>query len=160
MRKLLCLLSLFLPFPAQAWQGTVLSVADGDTVTVAVHGNPEMPVIIRLYGIDAPEKDQPGGQDARARMEELAPVGKALEVIPFDTDRYGRSVALLMDGKTCLNREMIDSGMAWTYTRYCKARFCRLWQSAQDKARNARKGIWKADNPTPPWNWRKDKKER
>ena len=46
---------------AGEFYGTVTRVSDGDTVTVTVGAER---VVIRLYGIDAPESNQEFGRDA------------------------------------------------------------------------------------------------
>jgi endonuclease YncB( thermonuclease family) len=48
-------LLLAIPCTAAAWQGKVVGVADGDTITVMHNGRGEK---IRLYGVDCPEKKQ------------------------------------------------------------------------------------------------------
>ena len=45
-----------------AWQGKVVGVIDGDTVTVMHNDVGEE---IRLYGVDSPEKRQPFGKKAK-----------------------------------------------------------------------------------------------
>ncbi|MCA9445049.1 MAG: hypothetical protein KC964_29950, partial [Candidatus Omnitrophica bacterium] len=45
----------------QALSGTVLTVADGDTMTLRVDGQK---VKVRLQGIDCPERQQAYGQEA------------------------------------------------------------------------------------------------
>ena len=64
MPRLACLIILLIAFPAQAadWQGKVVHVADGDTITVLKDGNEQ--VKVRLYGIDCPEKGQAFGTRA------------------------------------------------------------------------------------------------
>ena len=44
-----------------AFEGVVILIADGDTITVVNNGKPEK---IRLYGIDAPESKQAFGNEA------------------------------------------------------------------------------------------------
>lgn len=149
-----------LPVSAHAWPGTVLSVSDGDTMTVAPGNDRSSPVAVRLYGIDAPEKKQAFGAKAKARLVELLPVGQTVEVLPFDMDHYGRPVALVqVDGRT-VNAEMVREGYAWVYTSYCKAKMCRQWKKDEKAARKADLGLWKNKKPTPPWVWRKEHKKR
>ena len=71
-RRLLYPLLLLLTLPTQAdtLNGTVVSVADGDTIIV-LHANREQNKI-RLGGIDAPEKSQPFGQCSKQSMSALA----------------------------------------------------------------------------------------
>ena len=66
----------------------VLSVYDGDTLTVQWEGQP---VRIRLAGIDAPEHDQPGGDRAQRYLENCAGDDVVLEVI--EQDQFGGFVA-------------------------------------------------------------------
>ena len=49
--------------------GTVVSIADGDTLTVLHAGKQER---VRLYGVDCPEKKQPFGTRARQLTGQLA----------------------------------------------------------------------------------------
>jgi endonuclease YncB( thermonuclease family) len=74
---------------AEAFQGKVVGVADGDTITVL---NERRPETIRLNGIDAPEKGQAFGERAKQFTAHLA-FGQIVQVIVRDQDRYGRTVA-------------------------------------------------------------------
>jgi micrococcal nuclease len=79
-------LALLLTLPAQA--ATVLSVGDGDTLRVDDRGKR---LTIRLACIDAPEMAQsPYGEQSRALLTSLAPVGSDVSLRVVDTDRYGR----------------------------------------------------------------------
>jgi len=100
---------------AGEFSGTVVSVQDGDTLTV-LHGGRE--VRIRLRGIDCPEKGQAFGLNARGLTAELA-LGTSVRVMEEDVDRYGRVVATVMlaDGRD-LNREIVAAGLAWWYRKY------------------------------------------
>lgn len=75
---------------------TVLSVGDGDTLRVA-YGSLEL--TIRLACIDAPETAQsPYGAAARQHLQQLTPVGAVVTLKPQMMDRYGRTVAELLEG--------------------------------------------------------------
>lgn len=156
MKKATLFLFLWLAWPpaCPAWPGTVLSVHDGDTLTVAPC-RAETPVVVRLYGIDAPEDDQPGGEVSTAFLRSHLPVGAEIEIIPFDRDRYGRTVALVVNEGRTLNGEIVRAGLAWVYPRYCRAKFCRTWTRNQKEARASGLGLWSAPNPLPPWKWRR-----
>jgi len=72
---------LFLPLHSFAWEGKVISVYDGDTLTVSNLDNQK--VKIRLYGIDAPElKKQPYGRASRDYLQRLI-LNKTVEVVTF-----------------------------------------------------------------------------
>lgn len=53
----------------------------------------------------------------------------------MDTDRYGRSVAVvLVDGKS-LNEELVKASYAWVYPQYCKIPSCQKWYQYETEAR-------------------------
>ena len=146
-------LILLLATPSWAWEGKVVKITDGDTITVLRDDHEQ--VKIRLYGVDCPEKKQAFGSVAKDVATELAALA-VVEVTEKDRDRYGRIVGLvdLPDG-TRLNREMIRRGLAWVYWQYCKADFCGEWGELERAARAGHQGLWIDQAPTPPWAWRK-----
>jgi endonuclease YncB( thermonuclease family) len=73
------------------WQGKVVGVADGDTITVMHEGRGEK---IRIYGVACPESHQDFGQKAKKFTSNMT-YGKSVEVEPIAQDRYGRTVALV-----------------------------------------------------------------
>jgi endonuclease YncB( thermonuclease family) len=134
--------------------GRVISVADGDTLTVLTRQAERQR--IRLYGIDAPESGQAGGEAATAFARSKALFAE-VELNVIDTDRYDRSVAIvtLPDG-SILNEELIRHGHAWVYDAYCRQPICAKWRILEKEARIHKKGLWADKNPMPPWNWRKN----
>lgn len=157
---LFCLLLLTAPVPAFCWPGTVLSVHDGDTLTVAPGGDASTPIGVRLYGVDAPELAQPHGTDSRDWLAERLPEGTNVEIIPMDVDRYGRTVGLVQIVGRTVNAELVAEGQAWVYDRYCKAKFCASWKKAQKKARHEQTGLWSNVEGVPPWEWRQRERAR
>jgi endonuclease YncB( thermonuclease family) len=127
--------------------GTVIGVADGDTITVLRN---RAPVKIRLDGIDAPEQGQDFGQRARLFMSGLV-FGKTVGVDVRSLDRYGRLVARVDIGGVDLSTALIKAGMAWHYKQY--SRDAALAQ-AEVTARGQRIGLWQRPNPQPPWEFR------
>ena len=137
-----------------AWTGKVVGVSDGDTIKV-LHNDKQ--VKIRLYGVDTPEKAQSFGRKAKKFTTKMA-ANKIVDVEPVDTDRYGRTVALVNVYGKSLNKELVRNGYAWVYRQYCKKSFCAEWLNIEGVARKAGAGLWIEPNPTPPWKWRKTKK--
>src|SRR5439155_2794891 len=137
-------------FTMSAFQGKVVGVADGDTITVL--RDDKITFRIRLLGIDAPEKGQPFGTRAKEYASELV-FGKIVTVEPTDKDQYGRVVAdvILPDGRS-LNREMVRAGLAWWYRRYSNDPEL---AGLEAEARAARRGLWADPHPVPPWEWRR-----
>ena len=104
-------------FAAETIEGKVVSVADGDTLTV-LKGKEQ--VKVRLHGVDAPEKAQDFGTASRTFTSEAC-FGKEVTVEVKDTDRYGRKVGIvtLPDGRV-LNHELVKAGLAHWYAAYAR----------------------------------------
>ena len=131
--------------------GKVVSVTDGDTITVLDSSNTQHK--IRIYGVDCPENHQDYGQKAKQFTSDLV-FGKTVEIKIMDTDRYGRTVGIVNIDSKSLNAELIINGMAWFYGQYCKASFCSQWNQYQEEARSRKIGLWSMQNPIPPWEFR------
>ena len=138
--------------PLHAWNGTVVRVIDGDSIRVNRNGNI---VEIRLYGIDTPEYRQDYSNKAKQYIKRLTS-GKTVSVEPKDIDRYGRTVALITSHGRLINRELVRSGFAWFYPKYCLEQpLCSELKTLENKARTARRGLWRGDNPVSPWEWKR-----
>ncbi|OZI71238.1 thermonuclease family protein [Bordetella genomosp. 12] len=150
-----------LPQASYRLQGTVVSVADGDTVTLrAADGRRR----IRLDSIDAPEaghgQQEPGQPHAEASRQHLAALveGKTLTAQCYEKDQYGRDLCALVlpDGRSA-NREQVAAGYAWAYTAR-RGDYLRdeAMPGLQRRAREARIGLWADNGATEPWKWRYD----
>ena len=159
MKKIFLLIFIMLVLPTLSFSltihGKVVSVADGDTITILDEGKQQTK--IRLYGIDTPEKAQAFGKKAKKFTASLT-AGKQAKVEVYDTDRYGRSVGVVFVNGTNVNEEIIKNGYAWQYQKYCKASFCDDWLKLEEHARSFAFGLWADSNPQPPWDWRKAKR--
>jgi endonuclease YncB( thermonuclease family) len=157
LRRAALVLMLLLAWPpgAQAQRqpvldGVVVGVTDGDTVDVRLDSGM---VRIRLHAIDAPERGQPHGQVAREALSGLV-FGKAVQVEPFEQDRYDRLVARLWLGELDVNAELIKRGVAWVYRRYADdPAYCAYEKAARD----LRRGLWSVPQSSAiaPWEWRR-----
>jgi len=140
--------------PAQ-FTARCVAITDGDTLRVLyVTGETKSEIKIRLYGIDAPEKSQAFGTQAKQALSALA-FGKDLTVYSKGRDRYGRLLAWLTVGSTPINAEMVKAGFAWHYRKYAPKE-TELAQLEAD-ARNNRRGLWIDAAPVAPWEFRKAK---
>jgi endonuclease YncB( thermonuclease family) len=133
--------------------GKVVKIVDGDTLTILDASNEQHK--IRLAGIDAPEKGQPFGTKARENLAAKV-FGQAVHVEVVDIDRYHREVGRIYLGDRFINMEMVRDGFAWRYVQYDKPG---EFTAAEADAREHRRGLWTDPNPTPPWEWRKAKRE-
>lgn len=129
--------------------GRVVSVTDGDTLTVLVDNQQ---VRVRLAEIDAPERGQPWASRSRDVLRAIVD-GESIQIVETDRDRWGRLVGrVYLEGRD-VNAEMVQRGAAWAFLRYqTDPRF----SGYQADAREARVGLWSLpDNETiPPWEWR------
>jgi endonuclease YncB( thermonuclease family) len=93
----------------------VSKIMDGDTFTLKGQSRR-----IRIWGLDAPERDEAGGPAATARLRSFIS-GSTLACRIMDIDRYGRLVGqcFLPDGRDIAS-EMIRSGTAAEFCRYSR----------------------------------------
>ncbi len=144
-------LALLLTLPAQA--ATVLSIGDGDTLRVDDRGKR---LTIRLACIDAPEMAQGAhGQQSRALLTSLAPVGSDVTLKVVDTDRYGRTVAEIIRGGQNLNLRMLRRGQAFAYRQYLSNCDPTAYLGAERGAEVDRIGVWSVPGGIErPWDFR------
>jgi endonuclease YncB( thermonuclease family) len=138
------------PLAAADLVGPVISVHDGDTLTVL---HQQQPVRVRLSGVDSPEINQPFGPEARAFTADLA-LGQTVTVVVEGTDRYRRVVAsVVLPGGRTLNHEIVAAGLAWWSREFapCDSAL----ETLESDARRQRRGLWAGEVPAPPWQWRK-----
>lgn len=139
--------------------GRIVSVADGDTVTLRAGGRTHR---VRLASIDAPEagdRDRPGQPYGKAAGRHLRTLAGDAEVsaLCHERDQYDRDVCdLTLPDGTSANQRMVADGMAWANRqggdKYLRDRGL---LDLQEAARQARRGLW-ADRqqPVQPWVWR------
>ncbi len=106
-------------FPPEYQSGHVRHVVDGDTLVLS--GTKER---IRLWGVDAPELKEKGGQASKVALTQMVK-GKDIRFIKIENDRYGRTVARVFvkekDSKqTEINQWLIENKHATEYCRFSK----------------------------------------
>ena len=102
------------------YTGQVAHVSDADTVRVVVRdtcAEAACPSVgeslrVRLAEIDAPESDQPYGDEAAAALVDRID-GSMLQIVQTDTDQYGRVVAQLVHQDVWINGWLVGEGHAW-----------------------------------------------
>lgn len=165
---LLCGFLLSFGLSATEILGRVVAVSDGDSITVLASDNRQ--VKVRLAGIDAPERGQAFGQSSRQNLSDLV-FGKDVRVSVVDTDRYGRIVGIVYvpvpgpNGDIVIDVDLaqIESGHAWAYRSYLRtlpAERAKRYVAAEDNAKARRQGLWMEKDPDPPWEWRREKREK
>lgn len=145
----------------QKLEGQVIEVKDGDTIKIRREDGQTL--TCRLYGIDAPEvphrreNGQPYGEEALEELSRLV-YGKVVQVETTGERTYNREVChvFLTNGKKQdVSLEMVKRGYAWAYRQYLGRAYASEYIEAEEKAREAEKGLWKQKNPQPPWEFRK-----
>ena len=154
---LLPILSIAFIWVAPANASTVLSVGDGDTITIT---NGAQKTKVRLACIDAPETSQsPYGMEARKALQVLLPVGSQVTLNSKATDRYGRSVAEVLKGSTNINQSLVGSGNAFVYWQYIGGCDRQTYSRLENDARLKRMGVWGVPGGIQrPWDFRKGRK--
>ncbi len=137
--------------------GRVVGVSDGDTITVL--DAQKVQHKIRLSGIDAPESSQAFGRRSKEHLSNLV-FGQTVTVVAEKSDRYGRTLGKVLVNRQDANLAQVQAGLAWHYKKYAnqqpsadRASYART----EEHARQNRLGLWRDDNPTPPWDFRRSK---
>lgn len=130
--------------------GKVVAVIDGNTVKVV--GNDDQLYIVLLAGIDSPELDQEFGQESKKFLEKLI-LNKNVTLTFRGKDRMGNTLAdVAVKGKRDPRIALLEQGFAWTTEKNPLQDLEALRSAAQAQG----KGLWKQDNPTPPWVYRRE----
>lgn len=133
--------------------GKVVGISDGDTFKFL--GEENQAIRVRLHGVDAPEKGQDYGTQARQALSDLI-FPKQVNVIRKSKDRYGRIIGIVYADGVNVNEELLRQGLVWHYTDYDKNV---SWASLEKQAREQKRGLWSQHNPTSPWQWRKERRQ-
>lgn len=134
----------------------VISVADGDTLTVLTSSYDK--IKIRFQGIDAPELGQEYGQKAKDDLKAITRAsGGQVAIEDLGKDQYGRTLARVYDSKGGnVGLQLVENGSAWHFEKYSDD--VKLAQ-AQIEAKANKRGLWGADvAPISPDEYRAGKK--
>ncbi len=146
--------------PAAVLQARIFQVQDGDSFIAKLDDGGRR--TIRLSGIDAPERSQPYADRSRQNLRRLLE-GRNLELQVVKVDQYGRAVALVLvddaGGKRVdVGLAQIEAGLAWFYRRYQRdlpTASRGQYEEAEQSAKAAASGLWRAADPEPPWEFRR-----
>lgn len=128
--------------------GEVVSVADGDTITLL--DKTKKQTKIRFAGIDCPEKRQPWGQKAKQATASLV-FRKQITVDVVSKDKYGRSVGVVYADGVNVNRLLVKRGHCWVYAKYAKDP---LLFKYHNQAKRNKRGLWSNPNAIEPYSFR------
>lgn len=128
------LLCLILSVYTAAFSQQRVFVVDGDTFFL--NG-----LKIRLYGIDSPELRTPFATQSKNKLKELITNGKITYKI-ITIDKYNRYVCKVYCAGKDVSYEMIRTGYAFCYHRYCNEL---SYKEAEIYARKKKLGVWKCN---------------
>jgi endonuclease YncB( thermonuclease family) len=143
-------------FATGAWvKGIAQDVHDGDTFKLKMAGQT---IKVRIYGIDAPETDQPYGKKAGEALRDIID-GKEIRLRIVNKDVYGRTVGEPWLGDSLnVSLWMVKNGHSWWYMSYSKKRID--LKEAETEAKTKKLGLWADDNPVAPWDFRSQSKKK
>lgn len=151
--RIACLLALLAAgaVRAEEFDAIVTRVSDGDSVWVrpADGGTPR---VLRLLGIDAPERCQAYGPQARDALARQV-LGQPVRVHATGPDRYQRLLARLgTQAVPDVNGWMVLQGHAWSYRLRDASG---PYDGEEGQAREARRGLWARSAPQEPRAFRR-----
>jgi micrococcal nuclease len=135
-------------------QAQVTRVVDGDTIDVQIAGATYR---VRYIGVDTPETVDPRrpvgcyGREASERNRQLVE-GKTVELEKdvSETDKYDRLLRYVWVEGEMVNATLVQEGYAVASTYPPDVKYQELFQSLQQEAREAGRGLWgPACIPTP-----------
>lgn len=129
----------------------VLSVQDGDTITVKSKQSPE-PFKIRMAKIDCPEKKQNYGAEATSVVSKML-LNKSIQLKAHNKDLYGRMIGEVYLNGLNLNQYLVQMGHCWVYMSKDENLI-----DLEHQARSLKVGLWAEEKPVPPWEYRKSKR--
>lgn len=124
----------------------VINVLDGDTFVL------ETSQRVRLAGLNAPEVDFCGGQEAKEKLDSLV-MGKRVILREPVVDNWGRIIALVYVGNKFINEEVLKEG--WGYYTSDKNSQREVLKATAHLAQEGEKGVfsprcYQKENPEDP----------
>lgn len=133
--------------------GTCFYVTDGDTFRLRTKTDGDF--VIRVWGIDAPEKKQVFYQQSKEFLASLI-LDKPVTLKVQNKDLYGRLVAKVYHEQADIGLTMVRLGFAFWYRDYAKKDIA--LKTAEAAAKKQAFGIWGLNKPLmEPWLFRKAK---
>lgn len=134
----------------------VVRVVDGDTIIIDLDGDK---VRVRFANVDTPESvaSEESGKENTQEGVEASDYTKSLLTygakvyLEYDekvVDKYDRVLAYvyLDDGKTMIQRLLLEDGMAKVFDDHDNKRYTDEFYKLQDNAKANKKGIWNDNN--------------
>jgi len=112
----------------------VSRIIDGDTIQTSNNQ------IIRLIGINTPEKSMPFYQEATNYLTTLIQ-NKTIQAETYGTDKYNRILAYIFLNEQNINEQILKQGLGTLYY-YEKDKYYKTLKQAEEFARLNQKNLW------------------
>lgn len=144
--KRLFLLLLIVTF-TQICSAQDFQAVDGDTVLIDGEK-------VHLRGIDAPELDQPCGEDAKNAVTLMLQTGGFEPCKISNAGPRGRYGDFITKNGSSMAETLVSLGLAWSTDP--KSMIPTKMQKLMKKAQHQKRWIWAENNPVNPADWRKN----
>lgn len=150
---LILMLSSLAGFSQNVVEGVVFEVKEGDIILVALNDGDTLSA--KINHIECPEIKQPFGDVAKAYTEKLC-LNKPVTLAYKDYDRDRNVLAnITIKNDKDLGALLLEQGLAWHYIKGLTTHSnTSLYLSLEEKAKEKKKGLWKAPDQIPPWTFR------
>lgn len=135
-----------------ALKAKIIRIVDGDTAELLY--NEELPLMLRLQHIDAPEKrgNQPFGKKAKIILSDLCFGPEVTILTDGDFDMGGRLIGEIINEEGLnVNKEMVRLGYAWHFKKYS---IDKSYDALEQDARHLKRGLWQESDAITPWDFR------
>ena len=133
---------------APVLSGKVMKVIDGDSILVL--NQYRKSVTVQLRGVDAPELAQKYGETSLEQLRERIE-GKIVTLQLDAPDEFSRLTAEVLLAGESINVWLIRTGCGWHNWKFDSDPAKAI---AEKRARGDRVGLWAADDPIAPWEWK------
>jgi micrococcal nuclease len=133
--------------------GKVENIIDAGTLLLDLPDH-NMKMTLQLYGVEPPEARQPCGMKAFA-LQKRKLLGKNVTVEIYEKTPSNQMISIVRYNGRSINRDMIAEGWAWAVKTGLDAGIDAELAAAEGEARKAHRGVWRQQNPEPPWEFRK-----
>jgi endonuclease YncB( thermonuclease family) len=118
----------------------VTKIVDGDTIHVKIENGSEE--IIRLLGINTPEKRMPYSNEAVNFLKQIE--NENIEILRdfTDKDKYERKLRYVFYNHRFINLEILEQGLATSFMLE-GLKYNEKFRKAEDSAKQNKEGLWK-----------------
>lgn len=129
--------------PSPGADASVVEVIDGDTLVVLAGGARE---VVRLIGINAPERGECGADPATDRLAGLVSGAQVTLVRDVsDRDQFGRLLRYVRIGADDVGERLVREGLAVARRYPPDVDAAETYEAAEEAAREAGLGLWAED---------------